>query len=69
MTSKYMALPQGMSENQFDAAIARFQAALGAENVLIDGDVVRPYNKVMMAVPSEEHTPPSVVTATTVEQV
>ena len=69
MTSKYMALPQGMSENQFDAAIARFQAALGAENVLIDGDVVRPYNKVMMAVPSEEHTPSAVVTATTVEQV
>ena len=69
MTSKYMALPKGVNEGQFDAAIARFKAALGADNVMIDGDLVRPYNKVMMAVPSEEHTPSAVVTATTVEQV
>ena len=25
MTSKYMALPKGMSESSFDAAIAKFQ--------------------------------------------
>ncbi len=69
MTSKYMALPEGMSESHFDAAVARFQAVLGKENVLIDADVVRPYSKVMMAVPTSEHTPSVVVTATTVEQV
>ena len=69
MTSKYMALPKGMSESSFDAAIAQFQKALGAENVMIKDELVRPYTKVMMAVPTEEHTPSAVVTATTVEQV
>ena len=69
MTSKYMALPKGMSESSFDAAIAQFKKALGEDNVMIKDELVRPYTKVMMAVPAEEHTPSAVVTATTVEQV
>lgn len=69
MTSKYMALPKGMSESSFDAAIAQFKKALGEDNVMIKDELVRPYTKVMMAVPTEEHTPSAVVTATTVEQV
>ena len=69
MTSKYMALPEGMSENTFDAAIAKFKATLGEDNVMIQEDLVRPYSKIMMAVPTEEHVPSAVVTATTVEQV
>ena len=69
MTSKYMALPKGMSESSFDAAVADFKKALGEDNVMIKDELVRPYTKVMMAVPTEEHTPSAVVTATTVEQV
>lgn len=69
MTSKYMALPKGMAESTFDQAIEKFKAALGAENVMIQDEHVRPYTKVMMAVPTEDHTPSAVVTATTVEQV
>lgn len=42
MTSKYMALPEGMSENTFDAAIAKFKATLGEDNVMIQEDLVRP---------------------------
>jgi 4-cresol dehydrogenase (hydroxylating) len=64
-----MALPKGMSESSFDAAIAQFKKALGEDNVMIKDELVRPYTKVMMAVPTEEHTPSAVVTATTVEQV
>jgi 4-cresol dehydrogenase (hydroxylating) len=51
MTSKYMALPKGMSESSFDAAIAQFKKALGEDNVMIKDELVRPYTKVMMAVP------------------
>lgn len=69
MTSKYMALPKGMAESTFDQAVAKFKAALGADNVMIQDEHVRPYTKVMMAVPTEDHTPSAVVTATTVEQV
>ena len=65
MTSKYMALPKGMNENSFDAAIAKFKSVLGADNVMIKDELVRPYTKVMMAVPTEEHTPSAVITAAT----
>lgn len=68
MTSKYMALPEGMSENTFDAAIAKFKATLGEDNVMIRKTWFA-LLKIMMAVPTEEHVPSAVVTATTVEQV
>ena len=69
MTSKYQALPKGVSENRFDAAIKKFQAALGADQVMTSAEHVRPYTKVMMSVPTEQHVPSAVVTATSVEQV
>lgn len=69
MKSKYQALPKGVSENRFDAAIKKFQAALGADQVLTSADHLRPYTKVMMAVPDARHQPSAVVTATSVEQV
>ena len=68
MTSKYQALPKGVSENRFDAAIKKFQAALGADQVLTSADHLRPYTKVMMSVPDARHQPSAVVTATSVEQ-
>jgi 4-cresol dehydrogenase (hydroxylating) len=69
MKSKYQALPKGVSENRFDAAIKKFQAALGADQVLTSADHLRPYTKVMMSVPDARHQPSAVVTATSVEQV
>ena len=69
MTSKYQALPKGVSENRFDAAIKKFQAALGADQVMTSAEHLRPYTKVMMSVPDARHQPSAVVTATSVEQV
>ena len=67
--SKYMALPKGVSENRFDAAIQKFTAALGADNVLTSAEHLTPYTKVMMAVETAQHVPSAVVMATSVEQV
>jgi 4-cresol dehydrogenase (hydroxylating) len=67
--SKYLALPKGLSEARFDAAVAKFKAALGQDQVLTSEEHLRPYTKVMMAVDAEKHTPSAVVTATSLEQV
>jgi 4-cresol dehydrogenase (hydroxylating) len=64
-----MALPKGVSENRFDAAIKKFQAALGADQVLTSAEHLTPYTKVMMAVETAKHVPSAVLTATSVEQV
>ncbi|MDC7705537.1 FAD-binding oxidoreductase [Vogesella indigofera] len=69
MASKYLALPKGVSEARFDAAIKKFTAALGKDNVLTSGEHLQPYTKVMMAVETEKHVPSAIVMATTVEQV
>lgn len=67
--SKYLALPKGVSENRFDAAIKKFQAALGADQVLTSAEHLTPYTKIMLAVETAQHTPSAVLTATSVEQV
>jgi len=67
--SKYQALPKGISEARFDAAIKKFTAALGADQVLTSAEHITPYTKVMMAVDAARHTPSAVVMATSVEQV
>jgi len=67
--SKYLALPKGVSETRFDAAIAKFKAALGQDQVLTSEEHLRPYTKVMMAVDTDKHVPSAIVTATSVEQV
>lgn len=69
MNSKYLALPKGVSEAQFDAAIGKFAAALGADQVLTSAEHLTPYTKIMMAVDTAEHTPSAVLLATSVEQV
>ena len=67
--SKYLALPKGVSENRFDAAIKKFTAAVGAGHVLTSAEHLTPYTKVMMAVETAQHTPSAVVMATSVEEV
>ncbi|AGA91309.1 FAD/FMN-dependent dehydrogenase [Thioflavicoccus mobilis 8321] len=69
MKSKYLALPKGVDEAQFDAAIAEFAAALGAGQVLTSIEHLTPYTKIMMAVETTDHTPSAVLLATSVEQV
>lgn len=69
MASKYLALPKGVTEARFDAAIKKFTAALGKDNVLTSAEHLQPYTKVMMAVDAAKHTPSAVVMATSVEEV
>src|SRR5687768_6130831 len=69
MTSIYIALPKGVSEKAFDAAISSFRSVLGDTAVLISAEQLAPYIKTMMPVPDAEHTPSAALLATTVEQI
>jgi 4-cresol dehydrogenase (hydroxylating) len=69
MASKYIALPQGVSEQAFDAAISAFRGLLGDSAVLITAEQLAPYIKTMMPVPDSQHTPSAAIMATTVEQI
>ena len=69
MASKYIALPSGVSENTFDAAINEFRAVLGEASVLTSAAQLAPYIKTMMPVPDAEHAPSAALLATTVEQI
>ena len=67
--SKYIALPKGVSEANFDKAIAEFKKILGAENVLTSAEHVAPYRKTMMPVADDAHAPSAALVATEVAQV
>ncbi|HET6675318.1 MAG TPA: FAD-dependent oxidoreductase, partial [Nitrospiraceae bacterium] len=69
MASKYIALPKGVSEQTFDAAVKEFRQILGDRNVLTEATQLAPYAKVMMPVSEENHTPSAAILATTVEQI
>ena len=69
MAGKYIALPKGVSENTFDAAINAFRGVLGETSVLISAEQLAPYIKTMMPVPDPEHAPSAALLATTVEQI
>jgi 4-cresol dehydrogenase (hydroxylating) flavoprotein subunit len=69
MASKYIALPKGVSEKMFDAAVKEFRRVLGEGNVLTSAQQLAPYTKIMMPVPQENHTPSAAILATTVEQI
>ncbi len=69
MKSKYVSLPKGVSESQFDAAIAKFAGVLGADNVLTSLERLASYMKIMIAEDAAKHAPSAVLMATTVEQV
>lgn len=62
-------LPRGVVQAEFNQAVEKFRALLGAENVLIEGGQLAPYNKIMMSAENAEHAPSAALTATTVEQV
>jgi 4-cresol dehydrogenase (hydroxylating) len=67
--SKYIALPKGVSEANFDKAIAEFKKILGAENVLTSAEHLAPYRKTMMPVADDAHAPSAALVATEVAQV
>jgi 4-cresol dehydrogenase (hydroxylating) flavoprotein subunit len=69
MAGKYIALPQGVSEQTFDAAIKAFRGVLGETSVLTSAEQLAPYIKTMMPVPDSEHAPSAALMATTVEQI
>ncbi len=69
MASKFIALPKGVSEKTFEAAIAEFRSILGQDSVLVTAEQLAPYIKVMMPVPEANHTPSAALLATTVEQI
>ena len=67
--SKYIALPKGVSEANFDKAIAEFKKILGTDNVLVSAQELAPYTKTMLPVADAEHTPSAVILAGSVEQI
>jgi len=69
MKSKYVSLPKGVSESQFDAAIAKFAGVVGPDNVLTTLERLASYMKIMIAEDAAKHAPSAVLMATTVEQV
>jgi 4-cresol dehydrogenase (hydroxylating) len=69
MADKYITLPSGVSERDFDAAISEFRAALGDENVHVEADRLAAYGKIMLPVPDAEHAPSAAISPRSVEQV
>lgn len=67
--SKYIALPKGVSEANFDKAIAEFKKILGADNVLTSAEQLTPYRKTMMPVSDDAHAPSAALVATEVAQI
>jgi len=62
-------LPQGVSAQQFEAALGKLRGLLGADRVLTSNEQLTPYSKVMMSAPDEEHRPGAAILARTVEEV
>lgn len=67
--SKYLALPKGVSEKTFDAAIREFREILGEQYVVADGDQLSPYRKIMLSVPDDNHAPSAAIMPRSVEQI
>lgn len=62
-------LPRNIDHEGFEAAIKAFEELLGADEVLLEQQQLRPYNKVMMSAPNRDFAPSAVLTPTTVAQV
>lgn len=62
-------LPQGVAAGDFNAAVEKFRALLGDDNVLVQASQLTPYSKIMMPRDQAENAPSAAVTATTVEQI
>ncbi len=66
---KNMVLPKGVTQTDFLQAVEQLKELMGNDNVLLSKEHILPYTKIMMSVDNAEHTPSTVVTATTVEQI
>ena len=64
MATTYIALPKGVSEKTFDAAVNDFRRLLGEANVLTSAEQLAPYIKTMMPVPEAGHVPSAAILAT-----
>jgi 4-cresol dehydrogenase (hydroxylating) flavoprotein subunit len=69
MSNQYIALPEGISESQFDKAITEYRRILGKENVYVEAEQLLPYNKIMMPVDDAKHTPSAAITPANVEEI
>jgi len=69
VASAFIALPKGVSEKSFSAAIAELRRIVGSESVLVSAEQLAPYVKTMMPVPDADHTPSAALLATSVEQI
>lgn len=69
MANKYIALPKGIPEKTFDAAVKEFRQIVGDNNVLTDAEQLAPYTKIMGPVPEDHHLPSGAMMATTVEEI
>lgn len=69
MSSKYIALPKGVSEKTFDAAIKEFRAILGDDNVITQDELLVSYNKIMIPDSDENHTPSAAICPRSTEEV
>ena len=69
MAAQYVALPNGVSERDFSAAVAEFRAALGDDSVYVDPEHLAAYGKIMLPVPDAEHAPSAAISPISVEQV
>ncbi len=62
-------LPRGIDQAQFEQAIKAFENLLGANEVVIQEQLLKPYSKVMMSAPDSEFAPSAVLTPKSVEEV
>ncbi len=69
MSSQYIALPEGVSESQFNKAMQEFRHILGKDNVYAEAAELAPYTKIMMPVDEAEHTPSAAISPSKVEEI
>lgn len=62
-------LPQGVSPAAFGRFLKAVEAAIGAGHVISDEDGLRPFGRLMLPVPEEDHAPSAVVSPQSVAEV
>ncbi|MDX9875854.1 MAG: FAD-binding oxidoreductase [Spongiibacteraceae bacterium] len=68
MTTK-LNLPQGMTREQFRAAVAEYAAVVGSDNVYVDIDSMTPYLKAYIPVDEALYAPSGAIAVESVEQI
>lgn len=69
MSSDGNVLPRGMAASTFAKALDELRGIVGAENVIAQAEKLAPYNKIMLAVPDDQHAPSAAITPAGVEEV